>query len=361
MGKSAVSSLFYYVLVACTFFLSALTIVSAFAGKFAPVESTLMPLLGLALPVLLLIDLLVAVCWFFARKVWAWLPLLAFFCNWNYLTAMLQYHPAQKRTPAGKYLKIATYNVQGFGNEITGYSCKQMASYMRQEGVDVLCFQEFSGRRSFPLDSIRRALSHWRYSITSAEDSVQGILPMAIFSRYPLENRRYITYRNSSNGGILCDVIVGTDTLRIINNHLQTTSVSQKRRKWERELAADDARREVHAMEDAVNTLHGNFLKRAEQTDSICRYAQSSPYPVLVCGDFNTLPSSYTYHRLSQVLRDGFKSAGRGYMHTYRYAKRLLRIDYIFHSPDLECTYYDSPDLELCSDHNPVLMEVRLH
>lgn len=273
---------------------------------------------------------------------------------------MFQYNPEQKRSPAGKYLKIATYNVQGFGNEITGYSCKKIASYMQQEEVDVLCFQEFNGRQSFPMDSIRHALSHWPYSVTSAEDSIQGTLPMAVFSRYPLAGHRFIIYRNTSNSSMLCDVVLDTDTVRIINNHLQTTNVNQKRKKWQRELATDNTRREAQAVEDAVNTLHGNFLKRAEQADTISRYAQSSPYPVLVCGDFNTLPSSYTYHRLSQILRDGFKTAGRGYMYTYRYAKHLFRIDYIFHSSDLEGTYYDSPDWDLCSDHNPVMMEVRL-
>ena len=45
-------------------------------------------------------------------------------------------------------------------------------------------------------------------------------------------------------------------------------------------------------------------------------------------------------------------------MYTYRLAKRLLRIDYIFHSPELRCVSYRSPDWDLCSDHNPVLSEL---
>ena len=51
---------------------------------------------------------------------------------------------------------------------------------------------------------------------------------------------------------MMCDVAMGTDTIRLINNHLQTTSVSQKRRKWERRLATDDTRREVQAAKDAA-------------------------------------------------------------------------------------------------------------
>lgn len=158
-----------------------------------------------------------------------------------------------------------------------------------------------------------------------------------------------------------CDIVLGRDTVRLLNNHLQTTSVSQNRRKWERGLAnSNDTRREAEVVQGAITSLHANFVKRAEQTDSIRQLVIASPYPVLACGDFNSLPSSYTYAELSDVLKDGFRTSGRGYMYTYRYFKRLLRIDYIFHSPGIQGYRYYSPDLDLCSDHNPVLMEMKI-
>ena len=324
MGKSAVKGLFYICLIAATFVLATITIMAAFSGNVAPVDSVIMPLLGLAVPVLLIVNLITALCWALARKRWALIPL------------------------------------HNFGGEITGYSCKEIARYMQQEGVDVLCFQEFGDNSDFPTDSIRRVLSHWSHALIPSEDSVKGVLPIAVFSRYPLANHRFITYQHSSNCSMMCDVVMGTDTIRLINNHLQTTSVSQKRRKWERELATDDTRREVQAAKDAAGTLHENFMKRATQTYVISHYAKTSPYPVLLCGDFNSIPSSYTYHHLRKTLKDGFRTAGNGYMYTYRYAKRMLRIDYIFHSPSLKGIEYYSPDLDLCSDHNPVIMEVEI-
>ena len=59
---------------------------------------------------------------------------------------------------------------------------------MQQEGVDVLCFQEFGDNSDFPTDSIRRVLSHWSHALIPSEDSVKGVLPIAVFSRYPLAN-----------------------------------------------------------------------------------------------------------------------------------------------------------------------------
>lgn len=369
MGKAAVKGLIHLILIIATFVLAITTIVASRSGHYHPAESTVMPLLGLAVPVLLLCCLITSLCWVLARKKWAFVPLIAFLFNWEYLTAVIRFGSAGEIPPSalaqnrqGKpsgYLTVATYNVHNFGNETTGYSCKEIAKYMQQQHVDVLCFQEFGGNRRFPADSLRRVLSHWQYTLIPAGDSVRGILPIAVFSRYPLAGGRFITYPHSANCSMTCDIVLGTDTLRLLNNHLQTTSVSQNRKKWERELATDNTRREAQAVQDAAETLHENFVKRAAQTDSICHLAIASPHPVLVCGDFNSLPSSYTYYQLSEILKDGFKTGGHGYMYTYRYGKRLLRIDYAFHSPELDCIDYRSPSLDLCSDHNPVLFTVK--
>ena len=64
----------------------------------------------------------------------------------------------------------------------------------------------------------------------------------------------------------------------------------------------------------------------------------------------------YKRQHLRKTLKDEFRTAGNGYMYTYRYATRMLRIDYIFHSPSLKGIAYYSPDLDLCSDHNPCLL-----
>ncbi|MBQ8673556.1 MAG: endonuclease/exonuclease/phosphatase family protein [Bacteroides sp.] len=369
MGRTAVGGLFRILLIAATCLVAAVTVCGAFAGHYAPAESRWMPLLGMAVPTLLAVNLLVALCWAWARQRWVWIPLLALLANWNYLSAVLQVGwpdrlpaevTASRPHPMG-YLTVATYNVQHFGSEITGYSCRELARYMEQERVDILCFQEFGDNPSFTLDSLKHTLRHWPHAFIMDADSIRGVLPLAVFSRFPLTHTEFITYTGSANCSMQCDLILEEDTVRLLNNHLQTTNVGQKRRKWKRAMvAAQDMRHEAEVMQDAAGTLHDNFMKRAMQTDSICRRIADSPYPVVVCGDFNSLPSSYTYHRLSDLLDDGFRTAGNGYMYTYRYAKRMLRIDYIFHSPALEGVHYYSPDLELCSDHNPVIFTLKL-
>ena len=290
MGKKAVKGLFYGIIIAVTCAVAAITVLASFSGLYSPVESKMMPLLGLLVPVLLLVNLLLAVGWGLARKLWVAMPLLAILFHWNYLSAVLQFHFWEELPPKVSpfrsdprgFLTVATYNVCHFGDEVTGYSCKRMATFMKEARIDVICFQEFGGNAAFPLDSIRKALSHWKYSVVD-ERAGQSIRSVAVFSRFPLVNPRFITYPQSMNCSMRCDLVLGTDTLRLLNNHLQTTSVNQNRKRWEAELSASDAKREAKAMYGIAGTLHENFVRRAEQADTLCRLIEGSPYPVIAC------------------------------------------------------------------------------
>lgn len=359
MGKAAVKSLFRGILAMATCLLAVVTVISAFSGRFEPALHPYLALSGLGLPLLLISCLFVSAAWGIARRWWALVPLLAIACSWNYLSTTFQipwFQPG--KDDARHQLKVATYNVHNFGKEITGYSCKEIARLMRENKVDVICLQEMGGNRHFTTDSIVRTFSReWKYNYFPTCDTAQS-LPIAVFSRYPIRGQRFIPHPGSNNSSLVCDLFVGTDTIRLVNNHLQTTSINQNRGKWQQEFATNDRKREVEAMENAAGTLLENFVKRTGQTQIICDIVRQSPYPVILCGDLNSLPSSYTYHVLSNLLKDGFKEGGTGYMYTYRLAKRLLRIDYVFHSPQLRCISYRSPNWDLCSDHNPVMSEL---
>lgn len=365
MGKKEAKGLFKIIWFVVILALTIVTIAAAFSGHAHPSDSKLMSLLGMALPVLVLINVIILLITIFKRSVWWGLPLIALLMSWNFIGSMVQPRfrqelPAEAtaKQPNG-YLTVATYNVHGFGNEIRGYSCRQIAQIMSSEHVDVLCFQEFRDNKEFTLEDIKKTLAEWPYFYMPGKEESKGKLPIAIFSRYPIVGHQYITYPNSSNCSMVADILLGEQTIRVINNHLQTTNITQKRKKWEKELATDETQREMEAMEDAAETLHGNLVKRAEQTDIVCQLIEQSPYPVVLGGDLNSLPSSYTYRRFSSLLKDGFKTCGNGYMYTYRNGKRMFRIDYLFHSETLEGVRYFSPDLDLCSDHNPVIMTVK--
>lgn len=358
MGKKAVFKLFYCISIALTFALASITLAGAFAASTLPDKHFILPFLGLILPILLLFNAAVAIYWGIRWRFWIIVPLIAIFGNWGYLSRVFQISFSSEK-PQQETLKIATYNVDSFRNEQTGFSCKEIASFLKAQKVDIICFQEFGHNPYFTQDSLKQVLADWGYQIIPQSPDSLPILPIAIFSKYPVADSKLITYPNSNNCSMWCDIDVNGRMIRVFNNHLQTTAVSQNKRKLEKKIQQESAGQEK-AVHHLIDGLRDNFVKRAGQAETVSRLINASPYPLLVCGDFNSIPSSYTYHTVKGTkLHDGFQTCGHGYMYTFRYFKRLLRIDYILHSNELKGIDYYSPELDY-SDHNPVIMEVEM-
>lgn len=360
--------LLYFLSILSTGILSGITLAGAFVGDFSPATSRLMPFIGIALPLLLLANATSAIYWIIRRRCWLILPLIALLGNWNYLSSVVKFPPfstasqpkegIHPRTPG--IITVATYNVNRFNNEHTGFSCKEIADYMKHLNVDIICFQEFGINNEFGIDSLSNAFAEWPYSFIPASPAGKSLLQLAVYSRYPIQEQQLITYANSNNCSLWCDITINSKTIRLFNNHLQTTEVTRNKRKLEKEFQADNSDQAELAAVTLVEKLHDNFKKRASQAEQIHQYINNSPYPILACGDFNSIPSSYVYHTIKgSKLQDGFKTSGHGYMYTFRYFKHLLRIDYILHSPELKGLDYYSPQLPY-SDHNPVVMKIAI-
>lgn len=361
MGKKAVFKLFYLISILITLVLALITITAAFAPGISPDKSQFMAFLALGTPALLVLNVILIMYWAIRLRFWVWIPLIAIAFNWNFLTAIFQFPWGKDNINSQENaIKLVTYNVAQFGKQASGSSCKRIAGFMLNENIDILCFQEFGEYAAFTIDSIHSTLKNWPYHFIP-DDNGANILQLAVYSKYPITNGNLILYPGTQNASMWCDINVNGKMIRVINNHLQTTNVTQSRKAYEREIQNTSLEYEAQFALNTAGLIYLNETKRAEQADIIGKLVKESPYPVLLCGDFNSIPSSYTYHRmLDSGLLDGFKSAGSGYMYTYRYIKKLLRIDYIFHSPTIKGINYYSPDLDISSDHNPVIFSCEL-
>lgn len=86
--------------------------------------------------------------------------------------------------------------------------------------------------------------------------------------------------------------------------------------------------------------------------------------PVILCGDFNALPSSPVCRQLATRLND-VQIEARQHRPRSTFSGRFptVRIDHIFVSPDIEVTGIEVPDSELArvaSDHLPLVAELRI-
>lgn len=63
-------------------------------------------------------------------------------------------------------------------------------------------------------------------------------------------------------------------------------------------------------MEQMQASYRANAVVRAQQVARLRQMVDTLRMPLIVCGDFNDMPSSYTYRAMKGDLHDGFKVAG---------------------------------------------------
>ena len=229
----------------------------------------------------------------------------------------------------------------------------------------VLCLQEFySSDRKGANENNARIISefmNYKYSHIEYPMTIYGTdhYGIATYSKFPIVNKGVLYFdKKTANICIFTDIRIDTDTVRIYNCHLQSVRFQEKDYKF-LESISNNEEDETSGEEAAVRTrtilgrLKRAFIKRAQQADLIATHMASSPYPIIVCGDFNDTPTSYTYKTISEGLNDAFRVSGSGFSTTYAGPIPGLRIDYILHS-DAIASYNYKSGKEKLSDHFPV-------
>ena len=135
-----------------------------------------------------------------------------------------------------------------------------------------------------------------------------------------------------------------TDTIRVYNIHLASNWFSQTDYSFMQNptLETEELKKNVLSIGER---LKNSFAKRAEQVHAIKTHINKSPYPVILCGDFNDTPNSYAYQQLARGLKDAFVEKGLGIGRSYNGKFPSLRIDYILCSPELNIHSFETKDV----------------
>lgn len=334
-----------------------------------PNDFWILPFFGLAYPVILLFTLLFLVYWALAksRMFFGVLLILLFGGKLHFRTLSLPFNKENLTdTTSTNTVKITSYNVRLFdlyewGNEGKFENRNNIFNFLKEQNSDIICFQEFYQQdrpTQFPTrDTLKELLKttycHERYSHKLEGRQNFGI---AMLSKFPMISRGDIIFDDplniDNNYCIFADIVKGIDTFRIYNVHLQ----SIKFKKDDYKVFSKNANKIVDkksTIELLIEKLKIAYPKRAEQARKVVEHMQQSPFPVIICGDFNDTPMSYTYNIFSSLYKDAFRNSSSGLGVTYAGKVPAGRIDYIFHSKNIHSSNFTIQN-EVFSDHKAI-------
>ncbi|MBS1662462.1 MAG: endonuclease/exonuclease/phosphatase family protein [Bacteroidetes bacterium] len=360
--------------------LASLFFLLACANPFLhPGKWGLISLSGLAFPFLL-----AAVTGFFiiglflpSYRRWSILSLLTLVVGWSSIRSFLAMHPGKKWTAqkSPRCLRVMTWNVRSFDEFVTkkrgalGHRPRMM-SYIDSQKADVLCLQEFFESRSpkelySNINYIRQRLNYPYYFFSRDYIRYDGSYEagVVLFSRYPIVDSSVLRYSRpdglrATESLIAADIRVGNDTIRVFTTHLQSVLFRSKDfHDIEIIKNVDDSI--LSATKSIAKKLRYAFKHRGDQAVQVREQLEKCPYPGIICGDFNDVPNSYTYHTIRGDWQDAFLKKGFGIGRTYVHLSPTLRIDYILASSDfnvLQCSRF----VTSFSDHHPVVADLEL-
>lgn len=261
-----------------------------------------------------------------------------------------------------------SFNVRGFNqyNWLQDFPVRDsILNFINNEDVDLLCFQDYYTYEGKPLLSrnyIKSRLqtlpySHLNFTSHSNPNANFGV---ATYSRYPIIKKGCINFSKSVNSCIYSDIVLNNDTIRLYNVHFESIGLRKSQNSFTDSLFYKLVHRQFDEVKEITNRLKSAFIKRAEQVDQVSWHISQSPYKVIVCGDFNDTPVSYTYQKVRGNLDDAFLVSGEGVGNTYQGNFPSFRIDYIFHSRKLKSFNYQTQKVNL-SDHFPVSCNFQFH
>ncbi len=331
------------------------------APYISPVSWWVPAFAGLFMPLIILINIFLLLFWGFQKKWWVIFPLITILGNYNYFVSTFQRPWKESLTCAkNQTLTIGSYNVEGFYWIARNEEQKPIITLVKEYHIDILCIQEHCEESNIDSITLKKRIGLPFRKVFFNRHTNWANFGISIYSRYPILRSGEIDFNSQKNCSMWADILVGQDTIRIINNHLQTTDVNPNRAKYEAYRSVKNWSGQARTLVSILEQLKNNFQIRAQQAAQVRTIIDTTRYPVIVCGDFNDTPISFAYNYIKgDRLLDGFEKCGKGYGHTFNGIKSLLRIDFIAYDSLITGINYRSPHLPW-SDHNPIIMNLSL-
>lgn len=340
-----------------------------------PQEWWWVAVLGLGFPFILLAVICCLLFWLIFKSRWAILPFVALLLGYSNIRALIGVHfsASFNKEKAPNSLRILSWNVSWFDNQRKSDKNqksrrKEMLEYIASQNADVLCFQEYlesnikddeySNEKEF--SAMGYPYNYWVGDYILKKGTY--LAGTAIFSKYPIVK----TFRLQYNGErkdkafeslIAVDLNLGQDTIRVFTTHLQSILLKDDDYKNIEVIRnVDDSM--VAASKSILRKLKNGYKYRGGQAQMVREELDKSPYPEIICGDFNDVPNSFTYFTIKGPRQDAFLEKGAKFGRTYNKISPTLRIDYIMPNARFKVLQYTKTVLPY-SDHFPIMADLQ--
>lgn len=332
---------------------SLLLLFSCWSVYLVPADYPRLSLFGLAFPIFLVINILFLFFWLIFYVRYSLIPIVTLLLSFPYLN---DYCPINwKKDPPKDALKVLTYNVAAFGGteESKKQEDNEILQYVLKSDADIVCIQEATGPIRRLLDEKMKEAG---YSVPKIVNENKELMEHAYF-KMPILSVEAIKYDSESNGSVAYHLLYEGDTLLVVNNHLESNRLTVEDKSVYKSMIFDPEKEKMeNGMRLLMRKMSNASVIRSPQVDIVTKYIKRDrSSSVIVCGDFNDSPISYTCNRFGKELVSSFVESGNGPGFSYNKDLFYVRIDHVFHSKNLK-SYATQIDRSIkTSDHYPLI------
>lgn len=253
-------------------------------------------------------------------------------------------------------LRLLTYNVAGMSYTDSSGHPLALQEILRQN-AHIVALQEAPS-----LPWLRKTLGkQYPYIYKKRYQSP------ALLSKYPILWSKEIEYPTFANGSVAHYIeLPQGQHLLLVNNHMESYAMKQGEIEEYRSFLTQLRIRELPKQILEVQRRLGPKLKQRAVAAELVRQAvrhyiqELSPNAVILLGDLNDTPMSYTYTQLRDGRRDAFRETGLGLGTSFSVPPLHFRIDHLLYSGQIEAIGSCIPSRKQSSDHNPLIVDFRI-
>ena len=336
------------------FFFNSLILLSLFSSLLSPFvnPNTFWPIsfFGLFFPIIFCLCIFFSIYWFFYNKKYFLVNLVLILISIPYGSRYIAVN-LEESTKEG--INVMSYNVRLFNkwkwiNE-DGIKEKTV-QFINKQNLDILCIQEYyNPGKNLKLD--------FKFSHIGLQKRKED-WHMAIYSKYPQIHKQPVNIDGArmNNSCIFSDIVIEKDTIRVYNIHLASNFFQRRDLDY---IISIEKEKVKNGIVGIGKKLKYSFERRGREVDQIKKHMDSSPYPIIICGDFNDTPVSYAYQKLGENKKDAFLESGNGIGASFNKIP-TLRIDYILIDEELKSSSF-STHQEKFSDHRAISSTIKLN